>query len=122
MNRIKMIALGIWCAVTSFVSPVWLVLVFLYMTGEIYKYDFSMDEGAAGILGFALLVIWLPVVLLPDILLIKDMWRLNRKYLFPVLAFILLFAVIGTAMCHWDIVAFLTTPGGVRSGVSSLLF
>lgn len=122
MNRIKAIALGIWCAVTSFVSPIWLVLVFLYLTGEIYKYDFSMDEGAAGILGFALLVIWLLIVLLPDILFIKKMRSLNQKYLFPVLAFILLFAVIGMATCNWDIVAFLTTPGGVKSGVSSLLF
>lgn len=116
MKTITNVILGIWCAFTAFVSPIWLTLIFLNITGLIYKYDFSMDEGTAGILGLISLVIWILSVLLPDILFIRRMYSVNRKYMFVTFSFMILFAVICIAMCKWDVVKFLTTPGGVPFG------
>jgi len=42
-------------------------MVGLNITGAIYKYDYSMDEGTAFILGLILLVLWLLFALLPDV-------------------------------------------------------
>lgn len=41
---------GVWCAVVTLITPVWLALTNLNISGEIYKYDYTMDEGTAIIL------------------------------------------------------------------------
>ena len=46
MRKITNIIWGVWCAFTTLISPVWLTMIFLNITGMIYKYDYSMDEGA----------------------------------------------------------------------------
>ncbi len=79
MKSAGTIILGIWCAVTFFVSPVWLTMTFLDITGLIYQYDGFVDEGTAGIMGVIELVLWIVIVLLPDIWFVKRMkpqgWR-----------------------------------------------
>ena len=77
MKKLLNIILGTWCAVTCFISPIWLSLVFLNVTGLIYKYDYSMDEGTAGIIGFILLMLWVALMLLPTVVFIKK----HTKYL-----------------------------------------
>ena len=52
MKSVTYIILEIWSAITGFLSPVWLTLTALNLTGLIYQYDYSMDEGTALILGF----------------------------------------------------------------------
>lgn len=116
MKKIVQIALGIWCAFTSFISPIWLTLMFLYITGEIYKYDYSIENGIAGILGTVLLMIWMLAVLLPDIWFLKKMYMMKRKNFFCAFVFLMLAAGMCTAMCGWDIVKFLTVPGGIEFG------
>lgn len=116
MKIFSQVILGIWCAVTYFVSPIWLVMILLYISGQIHKYDFSIDERIAGLFGTILLVIWLLIVLLPCLLFIKRMYAVNHMYMFIALIFTALPAVICTAMCNWNIVEFLTTPGGVKFG------
>ena len=46
MKKITNIIWGMWCAFTTLISPVWLTMIFLNITGMIYKYDYSMDEGS----------------------------------------------------------------------------
>lgn len=58
MKKVIYLMLGIWNAIACFISPIWLTMVFLNLTGLIYQYDGSMDEGTAFILGFVMLVLW----------------------------------------------------------------
>lgn len=113
MKKIGFVLSGIWCVFTSWISPIWLTLIFLYITGAIYQYDFSIEEGISGIIGIALFFIWLFVVLLPDLFFISRMRRMGRKHLLTGLALLAVSVLAGTAACGWDVVAFLTTPGGV---------
>lgn len=98
---------GLWCAITSLISPVWLTMIFLNLTGEIYKYDYTMDSGTAGIFGAILLVVWLLIALLPDIYFIKKLYLIRRKYVVVAILFIIFLMALCTAMCNWDIVEFL---------------
>ena len=71
MRKIWNIILGIWCWLTWVVSPVWLLFTVLNLTGLIYTYDGSMDEGTAIIIGIALLVLWILFVFIPNYIFIK---------------------------------------------------
>ena len=79
MKKLIYFILGIWSAVAVFLSPVWLTLTALNLTGMIYQYDDSMDEGTAGILGFMMLTVWLLVALLPCSLFLRKMRIIGRK-------------------------------------------
>ena len=114
MKKAGRAALGVWCALTSFASPFWLALVFLYLTGEIYQYDASMDEGTAGILGAVCLVIWVLAVLWPDVVWLKNLWKKHPRYLFAAVGVMLILAVLAAGMCRFDLVSFWTEPGGLK--------
>ncbi len=58
MKAAENIMLGIWCAAATFVTPVWLTVGFLDITGLIYQYDGMVDEGTAGIMGVIELTLW----------------------------------------------------------------
>lgn len=49
--KIIHVLLGLWCGLVNFVNPIWLVMIFLNITGMIYRYDYSMDDGTAIIIG-----------------------------------------------------------------------
>ncbi len=109
MKKVGNIILGIWCAITCFVSPIWLAMIYLNVTGLIYQYDYSMDEGTALILGIILLVIWILVALLPNICFVKKIYISNPKYVVPVAVVMVILIVVCLAMCNWNVVSFLTT-------------
>lgn len=107
MKKISGIILGIWCAFTSFITPIWLTMAFLNVTGLIYKYDYSMDDGTAGIIGFVILILWLLAVLLPDILLLRYVKTIHVKGVRVTIGIMIGLMVICIAVCNWDIIAFL---------------
>lgn len=82
-------------------------MAFLNLTGLIYKYDYSMDEGTAGIIGFAILVLWLLAVLLPDILLLRYVKSINVKGVPVAIGIMIGLMVMCVAVCDWNIIAFL---------------
>ena len=108
MKKIGNIILGIWCAITCFVSPIWLAMIYLNVTGLIYQYDYSMDEGTAFILGIILLVIWVLLTLLPNVYFVKTIYISNPKYVIPVAVVMVILIVVCLAMCNWNVVSFLT--------------
>lgn len=81
MKKVMKIILGFWSAIAVFLSPVWLTLTILNLTGLIYQYDASMDEGTALILGIIMLFIWELFALLPCIVFLRKMRMLGRKAL-----------------------------------------
>lgn len=108
MKKIINIILGIWYAFTSFISPVWLTMVGLNITGTIYKYDYSMDEGTALILGLILLVLWLLFVLLPDVYFWKRITHENDNNRLILLGIAVVAVILSFTLCGWDIISFLT--------------
>ena len=98
MKKLSYLILGIWSAVAGFLSPVWLTLTVLNLTGLIYQYDYSMDEGTAVILGFMMLCVWLLLALLPCILFLRKMRMLGRKAFIVSIIVLLVLIFLGIAM------------------------
>lgn len=98
MKKLIYLILGIWSAVAGFLSPVWLTLTVLNLTGLIYQYDYSMDEGTAVILGFMMLCVWLLLALLPCILFLRKMRMLGRKAFIVSIIVLLVLIFLGIAM------------------------
>lgn len=70
-NLIKKVLPALWTiytAFTSFISPIWLTVIFLNLSGKIYQLDYMYDEGAARIIGMMMLFMWLIFVLTPNVL------------------------------------------------------
>ena len=81
MNTVINIILGIWSGIASFLSPVWLFMVILHLTGLIYQYDYSMDEGTAVIMGLLMLFFWVVLAMIPCIGFLKRMRIFGKKAL-----------------------------------------
>jgi len=98
MKKLIYFILGVWSAIAGFLSPVWLTLTALNLSGRIYQYDYSMDEGTAGILGILMLSVWLLVALLPCICFLRKMRLLGRKaFIVSIIALVLL-VLLGIVM------------------------
>lgn len=112
-NLIKKILMALWTiytAFTSFISPIWLTMIFLDLSGKIYQLDYKYDQGTAGIIGIMLLFGWLIFVLIPNILYLLKMKTYGVKFLWIGLSLMAGAAVICWGLCGWNIVRFLTTP------------
>lgn len=109
MRKIIVFILGIWCGIVNVITPVWIVMAILNITGKIYEYDYSMDEGTAIIIGMILAVLWILLALVPNIYLGKRLKLINIKLFYTYLASMILLYIAGVAICDWDIVGFLTT-------------
>ncbi len=109
MKRLINIIWGVWCAFATFLSPVWLTMIYLNITGMIYKYDYSMDEGTAIIMGIFLLALWLFIVLVPIIGFLRYAYTLNKKYLLACAFSMFVLMTACMAICGWDIIHFLVS-------------
>ena len=81
MKKVIYIIPGIWSAIVGLLSPVWLTLTVFNLTGLIYRYDYSMDEGTAVILGLIMLAIWVLFAMIPCIIFLKKMRLFGRRAL-----------------------------------------
>ena len=68
---------GLWCVFATMITPIWLSLTYLNLSGEIYQYDYSMDEGTAVVFGIVMMFIWLLLAVLPVFFLMKQESNLN---------------------------------------------
>ena len=100
----------IYSAFTSFISPIWLTMIYLDLSGKIYQLDYKYDEGTAGIIGMFLLLGWLILVLAPNILYLLKMKSYGIKFLWIGLGLMACAAIICCGLCGWNIVRFLTVP------------
>lgn len=107
MKKIMNISFGIWCAIICFVTPIWISMVILNITGMIYQYDYSMDEGTAGIIGVVLLLLWIGLAFVPNVCMGKKLYVTNRKYFFCYGICAVALCVLCFAMCNWDIMGVL---------------
>ena len=98
MKKLTYIILGIWSAITGFLSPVWLTLTALNITGLIYQYDYSMDEGTALILGLIMLFIWIIFALIPCVIYLKKMHLLGRRTLAWSISVLAVLVLLGLTM------------------------
>ena len=89
MRKIIVFILGIWCGIVNVITPVWIVMAILNITGKIYEYDYSMDEGTAIIIGMILAVLWILLALVPNIYLGKRLKLINIKLFYTYLASLL---------------------------------
>lgn len=99
---------GVWCILIAWATPIWLTLTYLNFSGQIYKYDSSMDEGTAIIFGIVMAIVWLLVFLFPSILFYKRIYNANHKYGYIFALIIALAIVFCMVLCRWDVLAFLT--------------
>lgn len=100
------VMLGIWYAITSFLSPVWLTMGFLDITGRIYQYDGMVDEGTAGIMGVIELALWIVFALLPDIWFLRRIKKQSVRKVFCAAGSMIILVLLCIALCQWDVVGF----------------
>ena len=110
IKKILMTLWTIYSAFTSFISPIWLTMIFLDISGKIYQLDYKYDQGTAGIIGMLFLFVWLIFVLTPDILYLLKMRSYGIKFLWVGLGIMAGTAIICCGLCGWNIVRFLTVP------------
>ncbi len=106
MNKVKYFLWTAWCIIGAFLTPQWLTITFLNITGLIYKYDYTMDEGTAEILGIILLLMWVLMVLVPVVLFLKKMKYYGNKEKICVISGLLIAVLLGMAVFEWDTVGF----------------
>lgn len=112
-NQIKKTFMALWTlyiTFTSFISPIWLTMIFLNLSGKIYQLDYKYDEGTAGIIGILMLFMWFILVLAPDILYLLTLKTYGAKHLWIGLGLMACAAIICCGLCGWNVVRFLTTP------------
>lgn len=68
-----------------------------------------MDEGTAWIIGIMLLVLWIVLVMFPNVVFIKK----HTKYLSIIIVIVVLLCLLCILMCDWNIVDFLFSPRGI---------
>ena len=100
---------GVWCVVVTLITPVWLTLTYLNLSGEIYEYDYTMDEGTAIIFGIVMAIMWLLVALLPTVLLIRRIYKVKCKYAYAAIGIGVLCLVVSVVYCGGNMVSFLNT-------------
>lgn len=106
MKAAENIMLGIWCAAATFVTPVWLTVGFLDITGLIYQYDGMVDEGTAGIMGVIELTLWGLFVLLPDIWFLKRMKSQGWRKVCYALGGMAVLILLCLSLCKWNMIRF----------------
>ena len=109
MKKIFNVLIGIWCCLVCYVSPLWLSMIFFNITGIIYKYDYSMDEGTAIALGIILLILWIVLGLIPNVYLGKKIYFVNRKYFIIYITCVIFLCISCFVMYDWNIMRFFVT-------------
>ena len=107
MKKIIDSFIGIWCGLVCFVSPIWLTLIFLNITGMIYKYDYSMDEGTALIIGAGLFILWILIGAIPNIYFGKKLFFWKKQFFIVYIICVILLCLLCLCMCNWNIIDFL---------------
>lgn len=110
IKAIGRIILFMWCTVTAFFSPIWLTLIFMFITGLVYQYDSMLDEGTAGFLGIFLLVIWIVAALIPFCCFFKYAKSRGRREAILFCGIMLFLMILCMALCGWDMVRYVNTP------------
>ena len=90
---------GMWCLLACIFSPLWIAMIYLNLTGLIYMYDYSMDEGTAIIIGFVLLILWIGLAAFPIVSLLLHLFRYDKKYASISICLIIVFYMIGVMAC-----------------------
>ena len=71
MKKLFLFILGVWTFLGTLITPMALFFLFLCLTGLVYQYDGTMDEGTAFFVGALLLFFWLAFVLFPSLAFFK---------------------------------------------------
>lgn len=107
MKKVANILWGIWCSLACIFSPLWIAMIYLNMTGLIYKYDYSMDEGTAIIIGVVLLILWISLVAFPIVALLLRMSKCDKKFMLIGIILIIAFCMVGVTACGGNPINFL---------------
>ena len=71
MKKLFLFIFGVWTFLGTLITPMTLFFLFLCLTGLVYQYDGTMDEGTAFFVGALLLFFWLTFVLFPSLAFFK---------------------------------------------------
>lgn len=102
------VLIGIWCCIVNFISPIWISMIFLCLSGMIYNYDYTMDEGTAPIFGIIILIVWMLLVLIPNVYLGRKLYVTNRKYFLVYIICVIVVCICCFAKYEWNIMTFYT--------------
>ena len=79
MKKVLLFLLGGWTFFCSLITPLTLFFLFLCLTGLVYRYDGTMDEGTALFVGALLLFFLLVFALFPSLAFFKRIRQSPKK-------------------------------------------
>lgn len=79
MKALLTFFLSVWAFLGTIIAPAVLFMLFLCMTGLIYKYDGTMDEGTALYVGLLFFIVFLAFILFPSVAFFKRVKQLEKK-------------------------------------------
>ena len=103
MNRLKLTAAMVWQGAAAFLSPVWIGIVYMDITGHSkgYAYDLGIEKDISIMIGTVELVLWILAVVPVTVWLEKQMLKIRKRMAaVPFLWFVLWFAS-GLAVMGW---------------------
>ena len=114
MKGIKFICASIWLSIVGIVSPAWIGLAYMNLTGhgKGYAYDMGSEANIAMLLGMILFGVWMVSLFPAMVWLCVKCYRFKKYFIiFPIIGF-LLFFVAGIALAgrDWFIAFFGVNP------------
>jgi hypothetical protein len=96
MKKVKFILIALWSSVASYFSAGWIALTYMFITGHSkgYAYDLGSEKDISILFGIGMLGIWIVAIIPTMIWLCIKCYRYKKPFvLFPIIGFILLFAL-----------------------------
>lgn len=104
MKKVKTILSVMWFVFISMISPIWIGLIYMNITGhgKGYGYDMGSEADIAVFIGFIELVLWIISFIPVLVSLCKRGYQYKKSFVYiPLLAFLLLFA-LGIFIVGWN--------------------
>lgn len=104
IHRIKFISTALWSALISIISPTWLGITYMDLTGhgKGYGYDMGSESEVAVLSGVILLILWFFAFVPAVVSLCRSCYHYNKKSVWiPLIVCFLLF-IFGIYIVGWD--------------------
>ena len=104
MKKIKFILITIWLSFMSIISPIWICIIYMDVTGngKGYGYDLGEEAGVYAFFGTILLGLWILFILPAMVWLCVKCYNFKKIFIgIPIIGFIMLF-VLSVFLIGWD--------------------
>lgn len=109
MKKMILFVLGTWDYIMAFLSPLWLTVVYMCLSGKVHLLDSTFNENLAGVFGILMLLLWIAAVLVPIAAFFFGIRRSGKKKILIALLVMIVLVFLCFLVCGWDTAGFLAS-------------